>query len=107
MTSYLWMWVAIVGAGLVAWLIKLVGHTVPQEVVDNPRVHRIAGYVTVALLMALAAVQAFTSGGELVLDARVAAMAVAVVALMLRAPFIVVVGLAAAVAAGLRLMGWG
>jgi branched chain amino acid efflux pump len=43
----------------------------------------------------------------LTLDARAAGLAVAVVALLLRAPFLVVVVLAAATAAGLRYLGWG
>lgn len=107
MSAYVWMWIAIVASGLLAWLTKLAGHVVPERVVENPRIHRIAAYITVALLAALAAVQAFTTGGALVFDARVAAMAVAVVALVMRAPFIVVVGLAAVTAAGLRLLGWG
>ena len=43
----------------------------------------------VALLAALVAVQAFTTtGGTFVLDARAGALAVAVVALALRAPFL-------------------
>lgn len=107
MSAYVWTWVAIVAAGVLAWLTKFAGHVVPERVVENPRVHRIAAYVTVALLAALAAVQAFTTHGELVFDARVAAMVVAVIALVLRAPFIVVVALAAATAAGLRWLGWG
>jgi hypothetical protein len=107
MSAYVWTWIAICGAALLAWLTKLAGHVVPERVVENPRVHRIAAYVTVALLAALAAVQAFTTRGELVLDARLAAMAVAVVALVARAPFIVVVALAAATAAGLRWLGVG
>nr|WP_200807843.1 AzlD domain-containing protein [Demequina sp. NBRC 110056] len=101
------MWAAIVAAGLLAWLTKLAGHTVPERWLENPRVHRIAVFVTVALLGALFAVQAFTSGSSIVLDARVAAVAVAAVLLWRRAPFIVVVFAAAAVAAGLRLLGWG
>jgi hypothetical protein len=42
-----------------------------------------------------------------VLDARAAGLAFAVVALILRAPFLVVVIGAAVVAAGLRALGWG
>ena len=61
-----------------------------------------ASLVTVALLGALVAVQAFTTGDAVVLDARAAALAAAAVALALRAPFVVVVVLAAVVAAGLR-----
>jgi hypothetical protein len=55
-----------------------------------------------ALLAALVAVQAFSSERRLVLDARAAALGVAAVALVLRAPTLVVVVLAAATAAGLR-----
>nr|WP_062379050.1 AzlD domain-containing protein [Demequina pelophila] len=100
------MWVAIAGAGLLAWLTKLAGHTVPEAWLEHPRVHRVAGYLTIALLAALTGVQAFTSEGALALDARVAAIAVAAVLLWRRAPFIVVVAAAAAVAAGLRALGW-
>lgn len=107
MTPYGWTWAAIVAAGLLAWLIKLAGHVVPERIVENPRVHRIAAYVTVALLISLAAVQTLTSDAALVLDARVAAIAVAAILLWRRAPFIVVVAASAAVAAGLRALGWG
>ncbi|MFW7413981.1 AzlD domain-containing protein [Demequina sp. SO4-18] len=107
MSSYVLMWIAIVAAGLLAWATKYAGHVVPEAWLENPRVHRIAAFVTVALLAALFGVQAFTTGAAIVLDARIAAVAVAAVLLWLRAPFIVVVFAAAAVAAGLRLMGWG
>ena len=105
MSVYAWTWVAIVAAGLLAWGIKYAGHSVPESWLENPRVHRIAGYVTIALLAALTAVQAFTAKGGLVLDARLAALAVAAVLLWRKAPFLVVVFSAAVVAAGLRLLG--
>ena len=61
----------------------------------------------VSLLAGLVAVQTFGApGGRLVLDARVAGLAAAAVALLLRAPFLVVILVAAAVAAGLRALGW-
>ncbi|WP_062517933.1 AzlD domain-containing protein [Demequina gelatinilytica] len=101
------MWVAIVAAGLLSWATKLAGHAVPEAWLENPRVHRIAAFVTVALLSALVGVQTFASGRTLVVDARLAAIAVAAVLLWRRAPFIVVVAVAAAVAAGLRALGWG
>ena len=53
---------------------------------------RVSDLLPVALLAALAAVQTFATGDTLVLDARVAGVAVAAVALLLRAPFLVVVG---------------
>ena len=52
-------------------------------------------------------VQTFAaSGGGLSVDARVFGLGAAVLALVLRAPFIVVVVVGAAVAAGLRALGW-
>lgn len=107
MTAYAWTWVAIVGAGLGMWLVKAVGHRVPEHALDNPRLVRVAALVTVSLLTALAVLQTLTSGRELVLDARVPALAVAGVLLWRKAPFIVVVAAAAATAAGLRALGWG
>nr|WP_062294555.1 AzlD domain-containing protein [Demequina phytophila] len=101
------MWVAIVAAGVLSWTTKDAGHSVPEAWLENPRVHRIAAFVTVALLSALVAVQTFASGRSLVFDARVAALVVAAVLLWRRAPFIVVVVAAAGVAAGLRALGWG
>lgn len=105
MSAYGWTWAAIVAAGLLAWGIKYAGHSVPEAWLENPRVHRIAGYVTIALLAALTAVQAFTAKGGLAVDSRLAALAVAAVLLWRRAPFIVVVLAAALVAAGLRALG--
>jgi hypothetical protein len=61
-------------------------------------VARIVDFVPAALLAALVAVQALTSGHDLVVDGRLVGLAVAAVALALRAPFIVV--LIAAGAAG-------
>ncbi len=107
MSAYALTWVAIAVAGLLAWLTKVAGHTLPEQVVENPRVHRIAAYVTVALLISLATVQTFATGRAIVFDARVAAIAVAAFLLWRRAPFLVVVVSAAAVAAGLRALGWG
>ncbi|WP_062465033.1 AzlD domain-containing protein [Demequina soli] len=107
MSAYAWTWVAIVGAGVLAWATKLAGHSVPEAWLENPRVHRIAAFVTVALLSALVAVQTFATGRTLAIDARLAAVAVAAVLLWRRAPFIVVVAVAAGVAAGLRALGWG
>ena len=57
-----------------------------------------------SLLSALVAVQVFAQGHALVLDARVVGLGVAVVLLLLRAPFLVVVFGAALVAALVRLV---
>ena len=61
--------------------------------------------MTVGLLAALVVTQTFATGGSLVVDARLAAVAVAAVALWRKAPFIVVVLLGALTAAALRALG--
>lgn len=98
-------WLAILAASGVCLAIKLVGHLVPEHWLAAPRVARTASLVTVGLLAALVGVQTVTTGPDVTLDARVPALAVAAVALVLRAPFVVVVVLAAATAAGLRALG--
>ena len=99
----LWIWV--LGACALSYTLKLVGYLVPDRVLDDPRVGRMAGTVTVGLLAALVVMNAFGSGQELVLDARLGALLVAGTALMLRAPFLLVVVLGAVAAAVLRLLG--
>lgn len=98
------IWAAILVAGAGCYLLKLAGLSVPSRVLDRPLVERIADLVPVALLSALVAVQVFAQGHSLVLDARVVGLAVAVVLLVLRAPFLVVVFGAALAAALLRLV---
>jgi hypothetical protein len=67
-------------------------------------VERVADLIPVALLSALIAVQVFTTGHRLTLDARAIGLGVAVALLVLRAPFLVVVCGAALAAALLRLV---
>lgn len=97
-------WVAIVVAGVGCYLLKLAGLSVPGRVLEHPGVARAADLLPVALLAALVAIQVFTTGQSLVLDARALGLAMAVVLLVLRAPFLVVVSGAALVAALVRLL---
>ena len=101
-------WVTVLVACALAYLLKLAGHLVPAHWLSGPRLSRITALLPVALLAGLVVVQAFATPSQgLTLDARAAGLVVAVVALVLRAPFIVVVVLAAATAALLRHFGWG
>jgi branched-subunit amino acid transport protein len=102
-----WWW-AILGAGIGCYLLKLAGLSVPARVLARPVVERIADLIPVAMLSALVAVQVFAQGTSLTIDARAAGLAAAVVALLLRAPFLVVVVVAALTAGLLRLVfpGW-
>lgn len=101
-----WLIIVVASAATLAW--KLLGYAVPARWIERPRVSRVADFITVALLAALTAVQALSSANGLVLDARVPALGVALVLLLVRAPFVVVVAAAAAAAAIFRLFfsGW-
>jgi branched-subunit amino acid transport protein len=102
------LWTTVLLASGLAFALKLLGYVVPHRMLDGAVVSRVTAMLPVALLSALVAVQTFTTGGsELTLDARAAGVAVAISALLLRAPFLVVVILAAATAATLRALGWG
>ena len=102
------IWAVVLAAGAGCYLLKLAGLSVPASVLERPVVSRVADLIPVALLAALVAVQVFADGTRLTIDARAAGLAVAVVALLLRAPFLVVVFAAALTAALLRLVfpGW-
>ncbi|MHB1067906.1 MAG: AzlD domain-containing protein [Candidatus Nanopelagicales bacterium] len=99
------IWAAVLAGSIGTYLLKLVGYLLPAGVLERASVRRVAGLLPVALLAALVAVQTFASGQSLVIDARLAGVAIAVVALLLRAPFLVVVLAAAASAALLRATG--
>ena len=96
-------WAAILVAAVGCYLLKLAGLSVPAAVLERPWVRRVADLIPVALLAALVAVQVFATGHRLALDARAAGLATAVVLLVLRAPFLVVVFGAALTAALVRL----
>ena len=101
------VWIAIIGASLIAFALKFAGYTVPPAFLEKPRVSRVTNLLPAALLAALVVMQTFTTGSSLALDARAAGLVAAIVALLLRAPFIVVVIAAAGTAAALRAFaGW-
>jgi len=98
------LWVAVLVASLGCYALKLAGLSVPDRVLARPVVQRVADLVPVVLLAALVAVQTLTTGERIVLDARLAGLAVGVAALLLRATFLVVVAAAALTAALVRLL---
>lgn len=98
------VWWAILATFVGCYLTKLAGLSVPERILEHPLTMRVAALIPVALLGALVGVQTFSSGSELTLDARVPALILAGVLLVLRAPFLVVVFGSAAFAAVLRLI---
>ncbi|MER7046810.1 MULTISPECIES: AzlD domain-containing protein [Streptomyces] len=99
------IWIAIAATAVGCYLVKLAGLLVPAGALERPLVQRLAVLLPVALLAALTAQQTFSAGQSLVLDARGAGLLAAALALVLRAPFLVVVGAAVAVTAGVRALG--
>ncbi|MET9451170.1 AzlD domain-containing protein [Streptomyces cinerochromogenes] len=99
------VWIAIGVTALGCYAAKLAGLLVPAHTVERPYVRRLAALLPVALLAALTAQQTFADGHALVLDARAAGLGAAAVALVLRAPFLLVVAAAVAVTAGVRALG--
>ncbi len=94
------LWGFILLACAATYLTKLAGYAVSARWLQNPRMTRVAGAITVALLASLTVMNTFAAGTALVIDARLAALAAAALALWLRLPFLLVVVLGA-VAAGL------
>jgi uncharacterized membrane protein len=101
----LWGWILL--ASVVAYATKFVGYLVPARWLENDHMTRIAGTLTIGLLASLTAMNAFSAGQSLSIDARVGALCAAAVALWLRVPFLGVVIVGAVVAALLRVVGAG
>ena len=96
------IWVAVVVASIGCYLLKLAGLSLPSALLERPEVQRVAVLLPVALLAGLVAVETFGADGRLVVDLRLAGLGAGVVALVLRAPFLVVIVVAAATTALLR-----
>jgi branched-subunit amino acid transport protein len=98
------IWAGLLVASASCYALKLAGLSLPARLLQDARVQRTVPLVPIALLAALVATQTFSTGQHLVLDVRAGALGAAVVAVLLRAPFLVVVASAAATAALLRLL---
>lgn len=99
------MWIPVLLASLGCYAIKYMGAAIPESFLERATVKHVIVLLPVSLLCALVAVQTLTENRVIGIDARLPALIVATIALKLRAPFIVVVLLAAATAAALRLSG--
>jgi branched-subunit amino acid transport protein len=98
------VWIAVVATGVGCYALKFAGLVVPRRVLADRRMRKVSELVPVALLTALIAVQSLGHGRALALDVpRLAGLGTAVAALVLRAPFLIVLLSAAVVTALLRL----
>ena len=99
----IWGVVAAIGIGTMA--IKAAGPVLLGGRPLPPRVQAVVALLAPALLAALVTTATFGSGQQLVADARIFGVAAAVLALVLRAPMLLVVVVAAVAAAVARLAG--
>lgn len=96
------LWIAVIVASLAVYSWKILGSTLPERVLNHPKISRLATLLTVALMAGLVGVQGFVDSRDIVLDARLPALLFAVVLAILRMPFILIVLAAAATASALR-----
>ena len=96
------IWTAIIATSFIAFMLKYLGQAVPAAWLENARIQKFALYLPTALLAALVAVQSLGSEKNIVFDARSVGVLVAAVALIFKAPFPIVVLLAALSSAGIH-----
>jgi branched-subunit amino acid transport protein len=89
------MWTVVIATSALCLAIKVFGHYVPARWLANPRLQRINALIPIALLSALVVAEGVVLKTHVVFDHRLAGLAVALVALLAKAPFpVVVVGAA-------------
>jgi hypothetical protein len=84
-------WVATIGTSVIAFLLKYSGHSVPERWLSHPKIQRVNTLIPIALLSALVAVQSFSEKSQLMIDQRLVGLSAAIIALILKAPFPIVV----------------
>jgi hypothetical protein len=84
-------WIATLGTSAIAFALKYSGHSVPERWLSHPKIQRVNALIPIALLSALVSVQSFTDKTALVIDQRIVGLSVAITALLLKAPFPIVV----------------
>jgi len=84
-------WIATIGTSVIAFALKYSGHSVPEKWLSHPKIQRVNALIPIALLSALVAVQSFSEKSKLMIDQRLVGLTVAIITLLLKAPFPVVV----------------
>ena len=100
-------WLVVAAVGIGTMVLKAAGPVLLGGRPLPARVQSVVALLAPALLAALVATATLGSGERLVVDARAIGLAAAVLALVLRAPVLLVVAAAAAAAALARLAGIG
>ena len=93
------LWIVLGATSALCFAIKLLGHLVPERWLANDRLQRINSLIPIALLSALVVAEGVVVKTHVVIDHRLAGLAVALAALLAKAPFPVVVVAAAVTSA--------
>jgi branched-subunit amino acid transport protein len=100
------VWISVIVVGLATMVIKAAGPLLLARRTPPRRVQAALEHLAPALLAALVVTQALGgSNGGFAIDARLAGLAAATAALLLRLPLLVVITVAAVTAALVRLVG--
>jgi len=93
------LWIATLITSAICFLLKFVGYSLPESLLNRPVIQRINSFIPIALLSALVAVQTFGADRNIVVDHRLAGVGAAAIALRFKASFPVMMLLAAIVSA--------
>ncbi|HET9895376.1 MAG TPA: AzlD domain-containing protein [Streptosporangiaceae bacterium] len=97
-------WLAIAAVSVLSFVLKAAVPMISRGRRLNQRALAVVALMPVALLTAFVLTETVTTGQHLALDSRLGGLAAAGIALRLRAPLIVVVIVAAAVTAAIRVI---
>ena len=102
------MWATVVIASLATYCLKIFGYFLPESLVTQKTAKNVIAVLPIGLLAGLIAIQLFTTQSVYAIDGRIAGTFLAVVLLVFRAPFILVISVSALVTALGRSFGlWG
>jgi branched-subunit amino acid transport protein len=93
------LWIATLVTSGICFLLKYLGYSLPESILNKPVIQRINLLIPIALLSALVAVQTFGSDENVVFDHRMAGVGAAAVALKFKASFPIIMIVAAVTSA--------
>ncbi len=93
------LWIATLATSGICFLLKYLGYSLPESILNKPVIQRINLLIPIALLSALVAVQTFGNDENVVFDHRMAGVGAAAVALKFKASFPIIMIVAAVTSA--------
>lgn len=89
------LWTATLITSFICFVLKLLGYSLPESVLNRPVIQRINALIPIALLSALVTVQTIGNGNSVAIDHRIVGVGVAAIALKLGANFPIMMAAAA------------